>query len=180
MGHRHSRDEILEGALATAYAEGLSRVSFGRVAKRLDTSDRMVVYYFPNKTDPLTNVLMAVGLELQGRLATAVTEPHPDHLSLVRAAWPVLASEECDPAFGLFFEANGLAAAGVEPYRSLVPMLVTAWTDWLDGFLDVPDDVRRAEAEAVIALVDGLLLIRQLVGPDAAERAATRIGVTGA
>ena len=177
MGHRHSRDEILDGALATAYADGLSSLSFGRVAKALDTSDRMVVYYFPNKTDLISNVLMAVGVELQARLADAVTERHPDHLSLVRTAWPVLASEECDPAFGLFFEANGLAAAGVEPYRSLVPVLVAAWSDWLDGFLDVPEPDRRAEAEAVIALVDGLLLIRQLVGPDAAERAASRLGV---
>lgn len=178
MGHRHSRDEILAGALATAYADGLSGISFGRVAKALGTSDRMVVYYFPNKTDLVSNVLLAVGVELQLRLADAVTEPHPDHLSLVRAAWPVLASEECDPAFGLFFEANGLAAAGVEPYRSVVPVLVTAWADWLDGFLDVPDADRRAEAEAVIALVDGLLLIRQLVGADAAERAARRLGVS--
>ena len=35
MGHRHSRDEILDGALATAYADGLSGLSFGRVAKAL-------------------------------------------------------------------------------------------------------------------------------------------------
>jgi AcrR family transcriptional regulator len=178
MGHRHSRDEILDGALATAYADGLSGLSFGRVAKRLGTSDRMVVYYFPNKADLISNVLMSVGIELQLRLADAVTEPHPDHLSLVRAAWPVLASDECDPAFGLFFEANGMAAAGVEPYRELVPMLVTAWSAWLSDYLDVDEADRGAEAEAVIALVDGLLLIRQLVGPDAAERAASRMGVT--
>ena len=46
-----------------------------------------------------------------GAMAGSITEPYPDHLSLVRAAWPTLASDECDPAFGLFLEANGLAAA---------------------------------------------------------------------
>ena len=37
--------------------------------------------------------------------------------------------------------------------------------------------VSRTEAEATIALVDGLLLLRQLSGGDAADRAAVRLGV---
>ena len=36
---------------------------------------------------------------------------------------------------------------------------------------------RRAEAEAALALIDGLLLIRHLAGPAAADRAAARLGV---
>ena len=35
MGHKHSRDEILQGALETALADGLSQVTYGRVARRL-------------------------------------------------------------------------------------------------------------------------------------------------
>lgn len=33
------------------------------------------------------------------------------------------------------------------------------------------------EAEASIALIDGLLLLRQLAGPDAADRAARALGI---
>jgi hypothetical protein len=36
---------------------------------------------------------------------------------------------------------------------------------------------RRSEAEATIALIDGLLLLRQLAGPAAATRAAKRLGI---
>jgi len=36
---------------------------------------------------------------------------------------------------------------------------------------------RRDEAEAVVALLDGLLLLRQLSGAAAANRAARRLGV---
>ncbi|MFK8023239.1 MAG: hypothetical protein AB8G26_04670 [Ilumatobacter sp.] len=95
------------------------------------------------------------------------------------AAWPVLAADQTDRVFALFFEANGLAAAGREPYATLVPQLVGAWVEWVMEFIGGDAEVRRAEAEATVAMVDGLLLVRQLVGPDAAQRAAERIGVAG-
>ena len=177
MGHKHSKEQLLAGALAAALDEGLSRLTFGRVAKRLGVNDRMVVYYFPTKDDLIRQVLAALGLQLQGALAAAFQSKADDHLELVRPAWRVLATEEVDPAFALFFEANGLAAAGVEPYASFVPALVQGWIEWASGFVSGPAAKRRTEAEAGIALLDGLLLLRQLAGPEAASRAAKRMGV---
>jgi len=87
--------------------------------------------------------------------------------------------EEADPVFALFFEANGLAAAGRQPYRALVPQLVEAWISWAAAFFHGTALQRRTEAETAIALLDGLLLVRQLAGPEAADRAASRVGVTG-
>lgn len=177
MGHKHDKEEILEAALASALEEGLSQLTFGRLAKRLGVHDRIIVYYFPTKADLVTAVLGAMGLQLQAAVAAAFRTPSEDYMELVRRAWAVLASEEMDPLFGLFFEANGLAAAGREPYRSVVPMLVEAWIDWAAGFVTGPPKRSRSEAEAGIALIDGLLLLRQLAGPEAADRAARKLGV---
>lgn len=177
MGHRHTKDEILHGALATALADGLSQLTFGRVAKRLGISDRIVVYYFPTKDDLAREVLGAVGRELQHTLAPAFASPAPDHRTLVRVAWPLLARPECDPVFALFFEANGLAASGREPYRSLVPLLVSEWVAWAASLIHGSPAERRAEAETAIAVIDGLLLLRLLGGARAAGRAARRLGV---
>ena len=177
MGHRHTRDEILAGALATAHADGLSRLTYGRVAKRLGINDRTVVYYFPTTDDLATEVVLAMGAQLQDTLAPAFASPAADHRELVRAAWPILAHPDADPVFAVFFEANGLALSGREPYRTLVPQLVQGWIDWVAGFVDGDPEHRRAEAEAAIAVLDGLLLLRQLAGTDAAERAAHRIGI---
>ena len=178
MGHKHTKEEILAGALETAFADGLSQLSFGRVAKHLGINDRVVVYYFPTKDDLITNVLLAMGGDLQAALAQAFTGTAADHLALTRAAWPVLTAPESDKVFALFFEANGLAASGREPYRALVTGIIAAWIDWLVDFFDGSDDECRTEAEAAIALIDGLLLLRHLAGPAAAERAAARLGVT--
>ena len=174
---RHSRDEILDGALATAVADGFSRLTYGRVAKHLGINDRVVVYYFPTKDDLVEAVLSSLGTELQRTLADAL-EASDDHLAVVRRAWPVLARPEADRVFALFFEANGLAAAGRPPFDAVVPQLVEAWIEWVGSFLPGRPDRRRAEAEAAIAVIDGLLLLRQLGGPEAADRAARRLGVT--
>lgn len=177
MGHKHTKKQILDGALAAALDDGLSRLTFGRVAKRIGVNDRIVVYYFPTKDDLVAEVLMSMGLQLQATLAPAFTAPAADHLGLVRTAWPVLARPEADGVFGLFFEANGLAATGREPYRTVVPSLVEAWIDWAATFVEGPAKQRRVEAETAIAMIDGLLLLRQLAGSAAADRAACRLGV---
>jgi AcrR family transcriptional regulator len=179
VGHKHSKAEILDGAMVAASDDGLSQLTFGRLARRLGISDRVVVYYFPTKHDLIGEVLAGVGSRLQATLAEAVTRRAADHLEMVRMLWPVLATPEADPVLALFFEANGLAASGREPYRSLVPELVRHWIAWAVELIDAPPERRLIEAEAAIALADGLLLLRQLAGPEAAERAANGIGVTG-
>ncbi len=177
MGHKHSRDEILTGAVETAIRDGLSQLTFGRVAKHLGINDRTVVYYFPTKDDLVGDVLASMGAQLQHTLAPALQGPVADHLELLRAAWPILATEEADPTFSFFFEANGLAVAGREPYATAVRGLVATWIDWTAEFVDGDDEYRRVEAETAIALLDGLLLLRLLAGPPASERAARRLGI---
>ena len=177
MGHKHSREEILDGALDAVLAHGFSQLTFGRLARQLGVSDRVVVYYFPNKSELIASVLNMVAERLQIVLARAFTEPATGHVELASAAWPVLATPEIDPIFGLYFEAIGLAAAGIEPFNRLVGQLLQGWLHWLSGFFDGNVARRRAEAEATLALVDGLLLLRQLGGGAAADRAAALLGV---
>jgi AcrR family transcriptional regulator len=175
MGYRHTKQEILDGALAVAFADGLSQLTYGRVAKQLGISDRIVVYYFPSKDDLVGEVLVGVGIRLQQALEPAFRSPAEDHLQLVKAAWPVMTRAEADAVFSLFLEATGLAASGREPYRTLIPQLVDAWITWAADYLEGSPAQRRTEAETAIAILDGLLLLRQMAGSAAADRAAMRI-----
>jgi AcrR family transcriptional regulator len=178
MGHKHSKKEILDEALAAAFDDGLSQLTFGRLARRMGISDRIVVYYFPSKEALIGEVMTALAVRLQRRLAEAFASVERDHRALVRTAWPVLAHPDADPLFALYFEAMGLAAAGRDPYRTLLPALIGAWVDWVAGFIEGTTAERRAEAEAAIALIDGLLLLRRLAGPEVAGRASHQLGVS--
>jgi AcrR family transcriptional regulator len=177
VGHKHSKDDILAGAMAVAFDTGLSQLTFGRVGNHLGISDRTVVYYFPTKDHLVTEVVTTLGLQLQQALHDAVPDTVVDHHELLRRTWPLLARPHCDAVFALFFEANGLAAAGRVPYHHLVPALVAAWIDWAADRIDGTPRRRRIEAETAIAVADGLLLLRQLAGPTAADRAAHRLGI---
>ena len=172
---KHARDALLAAAVQVARDQGLRQLSFGRVAAQAGTNDRTVVYYFPSKDVLVTDVLLALSRDLEARLGAVGSRPLPSAEELLGEAWPVLASPEADPVFALFFEASGLAAARVAPYDALVPALVQAWVDWAEVRLLGAPAARRAEAEAAVALLDGLLMFRQVMGPDAADRAARRL-----
>lgn len=177
MGYKFTREQILEGAVELALADGVGALTFGRLAKRMGTSDRVVVYYFPSKTTLLSEVLVEIGNRLQALLATAFTEPAAHHRQLARAAYGVLARDDTDAVFAVYFEACGLAAAGAQPFRDLAGALVDGWVSWLSGFFRGTPKQRRAEAEATLALIDGVLLMRQLGGAQAADRAAKALGL---
>lgn len=174
MGYKHTREDILSGALTAAIEDGLSKLTFGSLAKRLEVSDRIIVYYFPTKKDLIGEVIGALGVQVQEALLPAFSIPAKDHRDMAQRAWPLLATPENDPVFALFFEANGLAAVGLEPYATIVPTLIDGWADWASTLLAESNE-QRAEANAAIAIIDGLLLLRQLIGGEAANQAATTL-----
>jgi AcrR family transcriptional regulator len=178
MGHKYTRQQILQGAVELTLGDGVGSLTFGKLAKRLGTSDRVVVYYFPSKATLVTDVMVEIGGRLQAVLAGAFTEPAGDHRQLTRAAYRVLARDETDAVFAVYFEACGLAAAGVHPFGELAAGLLDGWVQWLSGFFRGTPARRRAEAEATLALIDGVLLMRQLGGAQAADRAAKALGLT--
>ena len=180
MGYRHSREQLLDAAVALAQADGLSTLTFGRLAKSIGISDRMVVYYFPSKDDLVGEVLQAIAVQLMGVLAEAVgTEPLPAD-ELCRRAWPLLQSTESDRLFALYFEALGLAAARIEPYRQAAATLFDFWISWVEPNVLAPTAARRrSDAAGVLARLDGLLLLRHSVGAAQAESAAKALGISG-
>ena len=176
VGHRYTAEEVLEAAVATALDAGMAGLTFARVGERLGASDRMVVYYFPTKTDLITAVAMRLGAELQSLLESAFGDRPRDASELLAVAWPVLATKRSDRIFSLFFEMIGMASAGHSPYTELVGSLMNGWADWLaDRVKGSRADIRRQRALAIMARIDGLLMMRRTMGAAAANSAARDI-----
>ncbi len=181
MGYRHSREEILEAAVTVALERGIGSLTFGAVGRALGIPDRTVVYYFPSKDALTAAVLEALGAELERVLAAAFGPERLPLRELLGRAWPVLAEPGADRVFARYFELAGLAAAGHEPYRRLARVMLERWQAWLrDRMVDGEREEAAGEALAALALIDGLLLLRQLLGPGAAEAAARAAGLSAA
>ncbi len=179
VGYRHQREDLLAAAVEVARADGLGALTFGRVARHVGTNDRTVVYYFPTKADLIGAVLVTLGAQLQDLLAEAFGEDPIAPDDLVKRAWPVLARADSQPVFALFFEIIGLAAVGTAPYDVLAPTMLEQWLAWLEPRIAIDDPAeRRAQALAVLARIDGLLLVRTIAGAEAAEQAARASGLT--
>ena len=180
MGYRHDRDEMLAAAMRVALADGLGALTFRRVAHELGASDRMVVYYFPTKSDLVVAVVTALGAQLQATLEVAFGPDPLDADELMRRAWPVLASASAATVFHRFFEIIGLALAGQAPYAELAPLLLDGWIDWLAERVRASTATqRRAIAASVVSRLDGLLLLQSVSGTRTARAAARELGITG-
>ena len=179
MGYRHSSEEILEAAVAVALESGLAVLTFKRVGERLEISDRTVVYYFPTKLDLIRGVADALVADMVQLLEEAFGSQRLTQKDLMNRAWPVLTTAPADRVFALYFEIIGLAASGQEPYDVLSAGLVAGWVDWLEPrVLGSTAEIRRRRALATVAQIDGLLLVRHVLGPASGDAAARESGIS--
>jgi AcrR family transcriptional regulator len=178
MGYVHSRDEILAAAVEVVGSSGLAGLTFRAVSRRLEIADRTVVYYFPSKDDLVLAVLARTGEQLQALLENALGKAPVAGPVLLQRLWPALTTPAGDAAFRLYFETVGLAARGREPYRSAAAQLADVWTAWVAERLDGDPGSRGDRAAALVAVVDGLLLLRAVSGPDTAAAAVRGLALT--
>jgi AcrR family transcriptional regulator len=179
MGYRHSREDLLAAATEVVLEGGLGALSFGKVGQRLGISDRTVVYYFPNKPDLVMAVVGSLAGDLVGLLEQAFGEQRRDGKDLLDRAWPVLTTDAADRVFAIYFEVVGLASAGQAPYGDLAAAMVDGWVTWLaERTVGSTAEIRHRRALALVAQVDGLLLLRRVLGPQAAETARRELAKT--
>ncbi|MEY3806756.1 MAG: hypothetical protein RIR69_1568 [Actinomycetota bacterium] len=176
MGHKYSRDDMVAAIANVTLRDGVSKLTFRNVAEELGTSDRMVVYYFPAKEDLVLAAVAALSSRMQLLLEEAFGNDRRSPDELIESAWPVLKKKNADRIFRVFLELVGLSVSGIGPYDRITHNILDEWADWLAERVDAPNQPeRRRLALGVIARVDGLLLLRHALGPDAADEAARAI-----
>ena len=109
MGYRHDRSSILDAAVDHVAAISLDDLTFGKLAASMGIADRTIVYYFPWKA----------------KLIEAVVE----QIILDFLVYADSADDDDVPAtVGTYLEILGRAAAGGEPYASVMRRLRGEWS----------------------------------------------------
>ncbi len=171
-GRPEQRAAFVAGAVEHVLGNGVATLSLRPLASALGTSDRMLLYYFGSRERLVTTVLAAVGEQLQDHLARALPARRLAPARFVADAEAALRAPAVEPHLRLYVEVVGLAVRGQEPFAAVAGSVAEGWRAWVDERLDVPDADRAVAASAVLTVLDGLLLLRFLVSPGAAEHAA--------
>lgn len=154
------RDELVAGIAAYLLDNGLTGLSLRPLARALHTSDRMLLYYFGTR-----EALVASSLEhVADGLHTAFAAALPDRLvtptEAIAAATSRVADHDTAAALRLWLEVVTLAARGDRDCQQTAAKVLSGWVSWLSERLDVPDSDRLPTAAALLAVIDGLVLIR--------------------
>ncbi len=158
------RAALLDAMADHLLAHGLAGSPLRALGRAAGTSDRMLLYYFPDKDALLRALLAKVAARLLELLGAAGDAPRAPG-ALLAELWA--AARGPGHAFMLLFlELAARAGRGEEPYRAAAAALAGGFRDWAAARLDAPDD-----AAAVLAALDGAFLLLAAGRADLADAA---------
>ena len=157
------RAEIIERLTDHVLAEGLSASSLRPLAKAAGTSDRMLLYYFKDKSEIITAVLQLISARLVSMLAErAAPQPMPID-DLRRQFAGILFVDELWPYMRVWLEVASKAAMGDAYYRAVGEQIGRGFLEWGKAQLKSDNDAQRdIDAAKLLVSIEGMLVLKSL------------------
>jgi AcrR family transcriptional regulator len=144
---------LVERITAMFLARGVAEIPLRELARELDTSDRMLLYYFKDKTDLVTAALSALSARLAGTLQTALPMGRVAPAQLLTRVAALLASRPIKPYMSVWADLVAHGTRGEAPYRAFMSASAAGWLERIEARLDLPEGAGRRRAAAVILTI---------------------------
>jgi AcrR family transcriptional regulator len=157
------RAEIIERLTDHVLAEGLSASSLRPLAKAAGTSDRMLLYYFKDKSEIITAVLQLISARLVSMLGQH-TAPEPMPIDDLRCQFAgILFVDELWPYMRIWLEVASKAAMGDAYYRAVGEQIGRGFLEWGKAQLKSDNDAQRdIDAAKLLVSIEGMLVLKSL------------------
>ena len=162
MSRREEQREAATAAIARHLLKaGLSQTSLRQLASAAGVSDRMLLYYFDDKSDVLAAAIARVAEEM----ATTLNKSLPADVALppgelLQIGAKLTTSAAMKPFMRISIEIAAAANRGEDPYRKIFSDIVAGFLAWIEMRLATPDPARRsAEAAMLLAMIDGIAVL---------------------
>jgi AcrR family transcriptional regulator len=168
---QEQRERVLAIAVELVLEVGLGQLTFRTLARRADTSDRMLLYYFADKRELVMAILEVLSQRFRDLLVD-VTDAGPTspRLLLLRTA-QIFDAPAAQPLALVWLELTALAHREPEIYRPAAERILAEWRRWLDSRLAISDKrTRAATVDALLTICDGLLVHGLVGGPTSVRR----------
>ena len=159
------RDRIAHALAGHVLRAGLSKTSLRQLADAAGVSDRMLLYYFRNKSDVLTTVLMRIAADLAARLDAALPEDEAfAPADMFARAADLTGGRALSPYMRLWMEIAAAAGRDDKLYADAAEAIAAGFLVWIEKRLSTPDAAaRKAQAAMIFAMLDGLAILSACV-----------------
>ncbi len=157
------RAEIVERLTEYVLAEGLSASSLRPLAKAAGTSDRMLLYYFKDKSEIITAVLQQISTQLVEIVGThTAAEPLPVD-ALRRKLAGIVFEDALWPYMRIWLEVASRAAMGDPYYRAVGEQIGRGFLEWGKMQLKFDSDAQRdIDAARLLVSIEGMLFLKSI------------------
>ncbi|WP_132092914.1 TetR family transcriptional regulator [Caulobacter sp. BK020] len=150
------RAELIERVAERLLAVGAAQIPLRDLAAELGTSDRMLLYYFRDKSDLVEASLEVIASRLSGMLDAVVPSVRAQPAELLLTLLALLRSDAFTPAMTVWADIIARGNRGEEPFQRIAGYTVLRWLDWLEHRLDLGSVTeRRDAAAAILTIVEG-------------------------
>jgi AcrR family transcriptional regulator len=157
-------------------AEGLHGASLRPLAKAAGTSDRMLIYHFGSKEGLVAALLEHLAAEMTAGLEAAWPEsdPGPSEAACLRRIVALLRAPEVAPYMRVWLEIVAAAARGEAAFETTAEGILEGYAAWIAPRLPAALPDRTARARAMLALIEGIVVLDAAVLHAAADAAIDR------
>ena len=156
------RAELLAAATGWVLENGLGGLSLRPLAAALDTSDRMLLYYFTSKDKLVAEIATGFGDTLAAGLPTVDPASPPSSARVwLDGVWHLFTDPMIQPAMMLLLELDAMGMRHPGPVRDAARRVSSQWVAAVGDALfalGVGEDRRTAMAKVVGAALVGLVL----------------------
>lgn len=163
MSRETKKAELVRALADHVLAEGLGGASLRPLAAAVGTSDRMLLYYFPDKPALIAAVLEEVAGRMTMLLDAQRGSERFDPAVLEARLLPTVLDPMVWPFMQLWLEMAALAARGDETCARVGEGIARGFIAWLDDQLAIADPAERsAAALRLLMTIEGGVLLKSL------------------
>jgi len=154
-------EELLDAIVAYVAKEGVANLSLRPLAKAVESSPRVLLYYFGSKEELVSKVVMRLRERQRAGFARMREARYDQPSDACRAIWKQMSAPGSELAFKLSFEAYALALRHPKRFAEFLSSSVEDWLEFLSEPLirkGHPKSEARAFATVVVAGFRGFML----------------------
>ncbi len=158
------RAALVTRIAALLLARGLAEIPLRELARELDTSDRMLLYYFKDKADLVTAALAELAAGLRQALQSALPSGRIAPARLLAQVTATLGSRPFKPYMKVWADLVAHGTRDEQPYRTFMSASAAGWLERIEARLDLPEgSARRRVAAVILTIAEGSRMLEDAV-----------------